>query len=61
MATSSLTVEGKGINFICFVFYRERNDDNVETSMLSHERCDEEWTHDRIRVLGGVELPLERH
>ena len=39
MAASSSTEDGKGINFICFVFCKERNDSNVETSMLSHEGC----------------------
>ena len=40
MATSLLSGDGKGINFICFVFYGEGNDGNVKTSMLSHERRD---------------------
>ena len=39
MATSSSPPEGNGINFICFVFCGEGNDGNVQTSMLSHERC----------------------
>lgn len=37
MATSSSSPDGKGINFICFVFCADGNDDNIETSMLSHE------------------------
>ena len=61
MATSLSTAEGKGINFICFVFCGEGNDGNVETSMLSHEGRDGEWTHGWVRVLRGVEFPFERH
>ena len=62
MATSLSSPEGNGINFICFVFYGAGgNDGNVETSILSHEGGREEWTHDWVRVLRGVELSLERH